>query len=307
MQTGVSCCELPVLAFGKHGGVRAKSVQISGLQHILHKRVEMKALTQSVLAAAMLMALPIASHACTISAWNGNTTAANGTTAAGPLSSTPVQRIFGVCGLRAETGEFVTDNTPASESAYNVQLYFRVPASGSSKFFSATSGESNTGTEALGVTVSGGSLSFSGVTGAANIAGLQAGRFYRLSMQYTAGGAFSAAVDGFGGFSGSSSGTASATTISSASLGMLSGNAPFQEVDEFTSTRSVSTPIPPICRGDANRSGGVTAADRGAVTGELGGTLAQGFADCNMDGGVTSADRGCITQLLSQAAGPGCS
>lgn len=269
----------------------------------------MKALTQSVLAAAMLLALPFAAaEACTINAWNGNTGAASGTTAAGPTSPTPVQRIYGVCGLQATTGQFVTDDTPNAESNYNVQFYFRVPASGSSKFFSATSGNGNTGAEAFGVTVNGGVLSFSGVTGASNITGLQAGRWYRIAATYTAGGAFAATVDGFGNFSGSSTGgTATATTIGSASLGMLSGTAPFQQVEEFNSTRSVATPIAPLCRGDGNGSGGVSSADRGSVTAELNGTLAIGFPDCNMDGAVTSGDRGCISGLLALPAGPGCS
>lgn len=270
----------------------------------------MKALTQSVLAAAMLMALPFAAaEACTINAWNGNTGAAPpATAAAGPSSPTPVQRIAGVCGLLTAPGQFVTDNTPNNESAYNMQVYFRVPSTGSAKFFSATSANSNGGTEAFGVTVNGGVVSFSGVTGASTITGLQGGRWYRLSAQYTAGGAFAATVDGFGNFSGSSTGgTAGATTITSASLGMLSGTAPNITVEEFTSTRSVATPISPLCRGDANNSGGVSSADRGSITAELNGTLATGFPDCNMDGAVTSADRGCITGLLSLPAGPGCS
>lgn len=266
----------------------------------------MKALTQSVLAAAMLLALPFAAaEACTTGAWNGNTSAATGAQAAEPTAG--VQRISGRCGLLTESGEFVTDNTPGSESTYQVQFYFRAPTAGSTaKIFSATSADGNTGTEAFGVNINNGTMSFTGVTGASTIGGLQAGRWYRLNAVYQASGAFTATVDGFSNFSGSSAGgTGAATTVGSASLGMLSGTAANVTLDEFNSTRS-ATPIAPLCRGDANGSGGVTSADRGAVTGELGGNLAAGFADCNMDGQVTSADRGCITGLLSQAAGPGC-
>jgi hypothetical protein len=267
----------------------------------------MKAITNSVLAAAVLLALPFASEACTTAAWNGNTGAAAGAVAAGPLSSPAVYRVAGNCGLETNSGEFVTDNTPNAEATFQMQVYFKTPASGTAKFFTATSADGNTGTEAFGITYDGGALSFSGVTGAANITGLQAGRTYRINALYSAGGAFSATVDGFNSFSGSTSGTAGATTIGSVSLGMLSGTAPASTVDEYISTRSVSTAISPRCRGDGNGNGSVTSADRGSITAELGGTLANGFPDCNMDGNVTSADRGCITGLLALPAGPGCS
>jgi hypothetical protein len=266
----------------------------------------MKAITNSVLAAAVLLALPFASEACTIAAWNGNTGAAAGAFAGGPNSTPGVYRLYGLCGLETNPGEFVTDNTPNAETNFQMQVYFKAPASGSAKFFSATSANSNAGTEAFGITYNGGALSFSGVTGAANITGLQANRVYRLRASYTAGGAFNVVVTGFGNFSGSSSGTAGATTITSASLGMLSGTAARLEVDEYHSTRSVSTAISGRCVGDANGSGNVSAADRSAITAELGGTLAVGFPDCNMDGNVTAGDRSCVTGLLSLPAGEGC-
>lgn len=296
MQTGVSCCELPVLAFGKHGGVRAKSVQISGLQHILHKRVEMKALTQSVLAAAMLMALPFASaEACNKNAWNGNTTAADAAVAAGPASSPAQRRYSASCSLGASAGQFVTDNTPAAEATYQASFY--VYTGGTGKVFSATTANGAGGTEVVGVSFNGTQFTFSGPTGTTPITAA-ANAWYFVSVTHVSGGAFSAQVIGNGSDTvGSSAGTSATATVESASLGLIgSGTGTFQ-LDEFNSVRS-TTPIARLCKGDTNGDGVRNSVDGLRMRNESLGIPTTGQPDINENGIVNSQD-GLIARNLS--------
>ena len=290
MQTGVSCCELPVLAFGKHGGVRAKSVQISGLQHILHKRVEMKALTQSVLAAAMLMALPFASaEACNKNAWNGNTAAATGVIAAGPTTG---QRAYSdSCSARAAPGQFVTDNTPNAETTYQARFYV-YPGTGTGKIFSATTADANGGTEVVGVSYSGTAFTFSGATGVAPITAAP-NAWYSVTLTHVSGGAFTVSVQGNGAASPTTgTGTSATASVGSASVGLIGTGTGTVDIDAFESTRS-TTPIGRLCRGDTNADNLRNITDAIRTRGQFvsgGTTPAGGQPDINEDGAVNITD-----------------
>lgn len=264
----------------------------------------MKSMTKNLMAAALLMALPVgASFACTTTAWNGNTGAAAGAEAGGPVPATGgFARYSGSCALRTGTGEFVTDNTPGgtgsgTEAVYRARFYVLTSSTGAAKVFSATSGDGNTGTEAVGVTydATAGSFTFSGVTASA-VTGITAGRWYSVELFHnTAGGAgsFTASVAGNNGFTGSSTGTATATGIGSASLGMISGGAGTLIVDEFESTRSADTAIGRLCQGDTNGSGTRTVADVVQIRNEAlsaGASPAGGQPDANENGGVNVSD-----------------
>jgi len=102
----------------------------------------MKSMTKNLMAAALLMALPVgASFACTTTAWNGNTGAAAGAgaEAGGPVPATGgFARYSGSCALRTGTGEFVTDNTPGgtgsgTEAVYRARFYVLTSSTGAAK------------------------------------------------------------------------------------------------------------------------------------------------------------------------------
>lgn len=268
----------------------------------------MKSMTKNLMAAALLMALPVgASFACTTTAWNGNTGAAAGAEAGGPVPATGgFARYSGSCALRTGTGEFVTDNTPGgtgsgTEAVYRARFYVLTSSTGTAKIFSATAGDGNTGAEAVGVSYDAGtgSFTFSGVTAPA-VTGIIANRWYSVEIFHnTAGtpGSFTASVAGNNGFTGSSTGTATATGIGSASLGMISGGGNTLIVDEFESTRSADTAIGRLCRGDANSNGSRDSGDSTQIRIEFltnGATPAGGQPDCNEDGAVNSSDATCV-------------
>jgi hypothetical protein len=284
----------------------------------------MKSMTKNLMAAALLMALPVgASFACTTTAWNGNTGAAAGAEAGGPVPATGgFARYSGACALRTGTGEFVTDNTPGgtgsgTEAIYRARFYVLTSSTGSAKVFSATSADSNGGAEAVGVTydAGAGSFTFSGVAAPA-VTGIVANRWYSVELFHnTAGGSasFTASVAGNNGFTGSSTGTASATAVGSASLGMISGGAGTLTVDEFESTRSADTAIGRLCLGDTNADGVRNVTDAGrirneflAATGGGSNNPTSGQPDVNENGAVTIQDAGLALAFFlgGQAACP---
>lgn len=266
----------------------------------------MKAITNSVLAAAVLLALPFASEACTKNAWNGNTSASDGVRAAGWVDTPQLRAYEGLCAAEAGAGQFVTDNTPSAEATY--QALFYVYTSGTGKVFTATTAQSNGGTEAVGVSYNGTAFTFSGVSGVSAIPAV-ASRWYAVRLTYQSGGAFSVAVRGNGSDTvATGSGTAPSATIESASLGLIgTGTAAFV-FDGFQSTRS-TTPIPFLCKGDTNGDGSRTIVDAGRQRNHFlsgGSTPAGGQPDVNEDGFVTIVDAGLTRNifLAGQAACP---
>jgi len=265
----------------------------------------MKALTQSVLAAAMLMALPFAAaEACTNNAWNGNTSAAAAGTAAGPAASQP--RYKGLCSYQAATSNaFVTDDTPNAEATFQVR--FSVFTGGSGKVFSATTENGNAGTEVIGVSYNGTAFTFSGATGVSPIPAAS-GRWHTLVLTHVSGQPFSVAVQGAGATTPTTgTGTSATATVGSASVGFIGTATGVTRIDEYESTRS-TTPIPFLCRGDANNDGTRNVVDVIQVRNEAAAptvSLTQGTPDFNEDGQVNVVD---VIQIRNQAAAaPACS
>lgn len=259
----------------------------------------MKALTQSVLAAAMLLALPFAAaEACTTGAWNGTNSAAAGVAAAGPASASPQRRYSGACSAQATSGEFVTDNTPGGigaggEATYRARFY--VFTSGNGKFFSATTGDNAGGTEVVGISFNGSAFTFAGPTGIDPIPAA-AGKWYSVEFKHESGQPFTVAVQGNGAATAvTDTGVSASASVGSASLGFIGSGSGSFIVDEFESTRSATAAIGRLCPGDT--AIGATPPDgiRDAVDGvrmrnEGLGVPTGGQPDLNEDGVVDSVD-----------------
>ncbi|WP_298851107.1 dockerin type I domain-containing protein [uncultured Aquimonas sp.] len=262
----------------------------------------MKALTQSVLAAAMLVAFPFAAaEACTINAWNGNTSAASGTSAAGP--TTGQRRYSESCSLSATAGQFVTDNTPAAEATYQVRFY--VFTGGTGKIFSATTANSNGGSEVFGVSYNGTAFTFSGASGVAPI-NAAPNRWYSVTATNVNGGSFSVSVQGNNAATATTgTGTAGTGLVESASLGLIGAGTGALQFDSFESVRS-TTPIARLCRGDTNNDGARTIADAGRIRNEFlnpATSATSGQPDYDENGAVTIADAGLVQNLFLAGQG----
>lgn len=263
----------------------------------------MKALTQSVLAAAMLMALPFASaEACNKNAWNGNTAAATAAIAAGPASAPAQRRLEGSCSLGTSSGQFVTDDTPNAEATYQARFY--VFTGGTGKVFSATTENGGAGTEVIGVSYNGTQFTFSGATGVAPITAT-AQRWYSVNVTHVSGQPFSVSVQGAGAATPvTGSGTSATATVGSASLGMIgTGTGTFQ-TDAFESTRS-TTPIPRLCRGDTNGDSNRNIQDAIRIRNEFNNpstSSTTGQPDYNEDGSVNIQDAIQIRNLFNSGA-----
>ena len=268
----------------------------------------MKALTQSVLAAAMLMALPFASaEACNKNAWLGNTAAAAGAVAGGPRDAVPQPTYEARCSLATSSGQFVTDDTPGAESVFRARFaVFTGVSGGTAKVFRATTADANGGTEVFSVDFTGSTFAFPG-TGAAAVSGISANRWYQVEVvNNRTANTFEARVRGAGSDTVlTQSGAAAASDVGSASLGFISGSATGGRVvvDAYESTRAPSTVIGFLCRGDTNIDGTRNVSDVIQVRNmAAGGNLVSGQADFNEDGNVNVTD---VIQVRNVAAGAG--
>lgn len=264
----------------------------------------MKISTRTLLAAALLVALPTSgAMACTISNWNGTNTAAAANTG-GPAEG--IARYSGVCGLAVDSGKYVVDNTPGTEGTYRARFYVLTKATGGTvTIFRAGSGD-NGASPVIEVDYTGSAFNFrqNGTAVGAGVTGIQADRWYSIELFYKANTGFNATVGGAGSdavVGTVSSATAGAGTIGSAVLGAVSGSTGSASLgfDAFESTRSETTPIGRLCRGDANNSSTISSADASAIITEyLGGALASGQPDANESGGVTAADASVVMNLF---------
>lgn len=272
----------------------------------------MKALTQSVLAAAMLMALPFASaEACNKNAWLGNQAAASGVLAsgsarpAGDPNKIPVYS--GECSIQATAGEFVTDNTPSAEANFRARFYVFTSTSG--KFFTATASDDSAGAEIVGASFNGSAISFSGPTGVATVTA-PANRWCSVEVFHSSGAAFSASVQCAGAATATTvTGTSVTGTVGSAAIGFIGTGPGSFGLDEYNSTRSATTPIGRLCRGNAvNTDTIINIQDRIAlnnqIIGQTTGTgVARGQPDMNEDGVVSIQDRIQVNGIISSGQG----
>ena len=267
--------------------------------------------------------LSSAAQACTLDGWTaGGIGSIQGSPVAGgpaePVPNNTIRRYSGLCGMRASApGNFVQNDSPAGDQIFRARFYVYTSNAGTATVYQAGNGttagvvsvNSNSGTQ-ISVTPTGGS--------AMNFA-TTANRWYsvEIAMNSTAtpttgddpiaANTVIARVGGGGSdtVAQQSSAVNNGAVIDFARLGCVSGCTGNVDFEEYESTRSAGTAIGRLCRGDANGSGTITAADRSAVTGELGGNPATGLPDCNEDGNISAGDRSCITGLL--AAGASCS
>lgn len=272
----------------------------------------MKISTRTLLAAALLVALPTSgAMACTISNWNGTNTAAAANTG-GPTNNpaTSIARYSGVCGLAVDSGKYVVDNTPGTEGTYRARFYVLTKATGGTvTIFRAGSGD-NGASPVIEVDYTGSAFNFrsNGAAVGSGVAGIQANKWYSIEMLYVSGGNFTASVWGAGGTAevGNVSGAAGTGTVGSAVLGAVAGSTGSASLgfDAFESTRSETAAIGRLCRGNANGDAQVDSGDGLAIRNEfLVGVLASGQPDCNEDGIVNSGDGLCVRQIFLGGSG----
>ena len=264
----------------------------------------MKALSRNLLAGALLAALPMGGAlACTTTAWNGGAVNA---TAGDP--SGDVARYSGSCGLEvaASGSGHVTDNSPANETDYRARFYvYTGTASGNPVIFQATDADGAAGTALVTVTYDTANNQFDFASGSAtgSASGIQDNKWYGIEFYYDAGAAITASVKGAAASSATSvtfTGAPASGSVNSARLGVLGAAtaADTMKFDEFESTRSTTTPIGFLCRGDANGDSIINVQDASAVVAErLGTSLAAGQPDADESGIVNVQDASSIVAL----------
>lgn len=265
----------------------------------------MKVVTGTLLAAALAFALPVdTASACTVSQWSGASKTATDADTGSPADG--VARYSGVCALEAGTGVYVVDDKPSNDGTYRARFYV-LTGSGNVTIFSAVSGNDGAGTPVVEVDFTGSSFDFKqNGSSAGTVTGIQSGKWYSIELFYKAGSTFSATVAGAGSdaeIGSASSSSVGTGTINSAKLGVVSGtaSAPFN-FDSFESTRSESSEIGRLCRGDVNNDGTFNVQDRIMLNLELtsaGATPAPGQPDCNEDGSINTMDRICLNLRIS--------
>jgi len=278
----------------------------------------MKATTTTLLAAALLLALPTGSAlACTVTNWSDATANALAGNQKGRNAEPAVPRYSGECSLKAASAgtSFVTDNTPGAESIYRARFYvFTGSATNGSKIFAATSADDGGGSEAFSISITGGALAFTvnGTTVATTVP-VVANKWYGVESIYRASGAFQAKVRGAAAATETvvnSAGNAGAVTVASARMGVLSAttNATSLAFDAFESTRSDTTEIGRLCPGDANNDNIVNSGDALKALNEFppSGVYAVGQPDCNEDGFVNSGDAICVLNRFAVTAQRNC-
>lgn len=283
-------------------------------------------LTHRILAGAIVAMLPLSgAMACTISAWSANTGTlvaddpdANAGTNAPETGHS--KRVSGACGLSPGSGvaSFVTDNSPA-DGVYRARFYFFTGiASGAPRMFEAFTADAGGGTSIFSVAydAAGGDLDFTAAGTTMPSIPVVANKWYSIEFFHNTGSALTASV--MGNNSGvndsaaltSTSAAAVAGTVQSVRLGNTNGaaltftstpasnNAFGFAFDEFDSTRSATTAIGRLCRGDANGNANaalndndLNVADATTIVAErLGQAVAAGQPDANEDGIVNVAD-----------------
>lgn len=291
-------------------------------------------LTHRILAGAIVALLPLSgAMACTVGMWDANTgTLIADDPDANAATNTPEtghsKRVSGSCGLSPGSGvaSFVTDNSPA-DGVYRARFYvFTGIATGAPRVFEAFTADAGGGTSIFSVTLNGGNLEFTAAgTTMAPIA-VVANKWYSVEFFHNTGSALTATVMGnnsavvdSAALTSSSAG-AVAGTVQSVRLGNTNGAAlTFSSTpannnnfgfafDEFDSTRSATTAIGRLCRGDANNNANaalndndLSALDAGAIIAEaLGSAVAPGQPDANEDGRVTALDAGLVINMRLQ-------
>lgn len=279
--------------------------------------VNMKISSRTLLAAALMLALPLGTAtACTVSNWDAATANAEAGNQKGLNGEPAVPRYSGECALKAATGgtSYVTDNTPGAEATYRSRFYvYTGSAANDTKIFSATSEDNGGGTEAFSIAINGGALAFTvnGTTMSGTVP-VVANKWYGVESLYRAGAGFEAKVRGANAATETvvtSTGAAGAVSVGSARLGVLNAvtNATSLAFDAFESTRSEATEIGRLCVGDANNDGLVNANDARAIVNEFNNQPYNlGQPDCTEDGLINANDARCAINRFNVIAQRNC-
>lgn len=220
-------------------------------------------------------------------------------------------RYSGQCSLRVNgPSEYVQDDNPATETAYNARFYVYTGTLANADVFVAYRAA---GTEIFRVHYNAGAFSFVVSGAAVQPAAIPAvaNRWYSVEVDWRQGAApgFTAKVQGNGGLvpvSSTATITSSADAVDRVRLGMINAGAGGQGFfDAFESTRGGPIAIGRLCRGDSNNDFGLNGADAQAVIAEVSSAgLSSGQPDCTENGVVSSQDAQCIADLV--VAGIGC-
>jgi hypothetical protein len=291
-------------------------------------------LSRKFLACAIVALLPMGGAlACTTGAWDGTT----GTPVADdPDTSTgtnnnpdggAVKRYSGNCGLApvAAAANYVTDNN-VGDTIYRARWYaFTGIATGSPRMFEAFSADNGGGSSIFSATYNRAGNSFDFTAAGTTIPSITVApnRWYSVEIFHNAGNQLTVSVQGNNSAVldapalTATSAAAVAGTIQSVRLGNTNGdsftlagastptNSNGFSVDEFDSTRSASTAIGRLCRGDANNSGNdavgdndINVQDASLIVAErLGQQVAPGQPDANEDGIVNVQDASLVVSM----------
>lgn len=197
-----------------------------------------------------------------------------------------------------EAGNFVTDLSPVAEPKFYARFYVKIDATGGpmTLFQAKTSGS----VVVASVRFNGSALEFA--TRAAYVASapIQMGRWYSVQIDWTAGSAMTARVQGAGGNAFApvqTSASLASDRIDSVSLGWISGaGSGTFTLDAYEARRL--TAAKRLCRGNADGTLARGANDEALVKREfLLGLPANGEPDCNEDGRVDAGDLVCLRNL----------
>lgn len=221
--------------------------------------MKLKSLAAVVAGALSLVALD--ASACSTAAWiqDGGTSGVVGTPIAASPNSTPtaVSRYAGLCGLQSgAANNFVRDGSPTAEATMRVRFYVRAAAGDGALVFRARNASN---ADMITVTYNAAGFSFTTTGGTASSAAVTAGRWYSVELNWAAGAAMTATVQGNGAAAALPTVTIPAVSaagdrIDFAELGWISGGTTGTvQVDAYESRRT--TAIGRLCRGNANITG----------------------------------------------------
>jgi hypothetical protein len=212
--------------------------------------------------AGALSLVAIDASACSTAAWiqDGGTSGVVGAPLAASPNSAPtaVSRYAGLCGLQASAANnFVRDGSPSAEATYRARFYVRAASGDGTLVFRARNASN---ADMITVTSNAAGFSFTTSGGTASSAAITAGRWYSIELNWAAGAAMTATVQGNGAAAPLATVTLpgvsnAADRIDFAELGWISGGTTGSvQVDAFESRRT--TAIGRLCRGNANVAGG---------------------------------------------------
>lgn len=252
------------------------------------------------------LALSSAAQACTLNAWTTNGAVEGAPVAGGPAAAAPnntIRRYSGICGMRATgSGNNVRNDDPTNDQIFRARFYVYTSNTG------ATATVYNAGPDIVTVDLIGNTgIRVTPAGGTAMNFTTVANKWYSVEIAMNATATATTGADpipantvrarvagnGSDTVTALTSAVTTASAITSAKLGCISGCTGNVDFDAYESTRSGETAIGRLCRGDANSDNTRSTADIIQIRNEFltnGTTAASGTPDFNEDGTVSTAD-----------------